>query len=226
MQAWLAATGFYEDEISFPPRLIWAILPPVIFMSILLFSHWHNHLDYFSIFELSLLHAVRLPLGIIFWWLYEEEWVPEIMTIKGWNYDVIFGASAILITFVGPRLKKIPRKVMLAWNLLGLAIWLNFAVIEILSLPSPIQAFGFEQPNVADVFFPYVWFPTYFVPIIIIAHFAAIRILLKPVPQRVAEAEREYEYDYYDDEGDTQDESLNENPTSSDDHEGEEKPQL
>jgi len=43
-----------------------------------------------------------------------------------------------------------------------------------LSLPSPIQKFGIEQPNVAVAYAPFIWLPAIVVPIVLFSHLAAL----------------------------------------------------
>jgi hypothetical protein len=50
----------------------------------------------------------------------------------------------------------------------------NIVIIAILSAPTPMQKFGFEQPNVGVVYFPFIWLPTIIVPIVLFAHLASL----------------------------------------------------
>jgi len=54
---------------------------------------------------------------------------------------------------------------------------MNALINEILSVPSRIQQFGFEQPNVAILYFPYAWLPALIVPMVIFTHLVPIRRL-------------------------------------------------
>jgi hypothetical protein len=54
---------------------------------------------------------------------------------------------------------------------------LNIVINAVLSIPSPFQQFAFEQPNVAVLYFPFVWLPCCIVPIVLFAHLAAIKQL-------------------------------------------------
>jgi hypothetical protein len=55
---------------------------------------------------------------------------------------------------------------------------LNIVVIAVLSMPFPIQQFGFGQPAIALFYFPYIWLPGCLVPMVIFAHAFSIRQLL------------------------------------------------
>jgi len=47
-----------------------------------------------------------------------------------------------------------------------------------LSAPSPIQKIAFEQPNIAILYFPFCWLPTFIVPIVLFSHLVAVRKLV------------------------------------------------
>ncbi len=68
-------------------------------------------------------------------------------------------------------------KLLLAWNIAGMVLLLNIVINAILSVPGPLQQFGFERPNIAVVQYPYSWLPTFIVPVVLFSHLAAIRQL-------------------------------------------------
>jgi hypothetical protein len=46
------------------------------------------------------------------------------------------------------------------------------------SLPHfPFQQFAFDQPNIAVLYFPFIWLPSCVVPLVLLSHLAAIRQL-------------------------------------------------
>jgi len=59
---------------------------------------------------------------------------------------------------------------------------LNIVTTALLAAPTPFQRFAFDQPNVAVLYFPFVWLPACVVPIALLAHLVAIwRLAAKPV---------------------------------------------
>ena len=56
----------------------------------------------------------------------------------------------------------------------------NIIVHAFLSLPTPLQQLAFEQPNVAVAYFPFIWLPTFVVPVVYVAHIIAIQRLWSP----------------------------------------------
>jgi hypothetical protein len=100
------------------------------------------------------------------------------MTFEGRNWDVLSGASALVIYWLLKMRRSVSAKSLLLWNVGGLALLLNIVVNAVLSAPSPFQQFAFAQPNVAILHFPFVWLPSCVVPLVLLAHLAAIRQLL------------------------------------------------
>jgi hypothetical protein len=105
--------------------------------------------------------------------------VPKVMTFEGWNFDVISGLTAPLVAFFAFRNCQTNRPLLVAWNLAALALLTNVVVIAIFSLPSPIQKLGFEQPNIAVAYIPFIWLPALIVPIVLFSHLAALWNLLR-----------------------------------------------
>jgi hypothetical protein len=67
----------------------------------------------------------------------------------------------------------------LLWNFICLGLLVNIIVNAVLSAPFPFQQFGFSQPNIAVLYFPYVWLPCGIVPLVLLSHLAVIRQLSK-----------------------------------------------
>ena len=101
------------------------------------------------------------------------------MTFEGRNFDIIAGIMAPFIAYFGFTKIKIKRSTILVWNFLSLALLLNIVVNGILSTPLPFQKFAFEQPNVAMLYFPFSWIPTFIVPVVLFGHLSSIRQLTR-----------------------------------------------
>ena len=123
---------------------------------------------------LTLLHIVRIPVELVLFGLYLHHAVPRLMTFEGRNFDVLAGLTAPLVWWLAFRQQRLGRRGLLIWNGLGLASLLNIVANAVLAVPTPMQQFGFEQPNVAILHFPFVWLPGVVVPLVLLAHVAAI----------------------------------------------------
>ncbi|WP_208646852.1 hypothetical protein [Pedobacter jejuensis] len=67
---------------------------------------------------------------------------------------------------------------LLVWTFICLGLLLNIVVNAVLSASSPFQQFGFDQPNVTILNFPFSWLPAFIVPLVLFAHLATIRRLI------------------------------------------------
>jgi len=55
--------------------------------------------------------------------------------------------------------------------------FLNIVINAILSVPTPIQQFAFDQPNIAILYFPFTWLPCFIVPAVLLSHIVSIKKL-------------------------------------------------
>ncbi len=128
---------------------------------------------------LTLLHSVRILVELVLFWLFVHGAVPELMTFEGRNFDIIAGITAPLIYVLAFKKHEINKKLLLVWNLISLLLLLNIEINAALSAPLPFQQFAFDQPNVAILYFPFVWLPSCIVPLVLLSHLAAIRQMIK-----------------------------------------------
>lgn len=179
LQGSLALTGFYTITNALPPRFLLLLLLPVVCI-ILLFTTraGKRYLDNLDLKTLSLLHLVRVPIEVVLFWLALHKAIPQLMTFEGHNFDIFSGLTAPFVYYFGFQRKMIGRRLLLFWNFLCLGLLINVVAIGILSAPSLFQQLAFDQPNIAILYFPFVWLPCCIVPLVALAHLASIRKLL------------------------------------------------
>ena len=134
--------------------------------------------DSLNLRALTLLHIVRIPVELVLFRLYLHKAIPGLMTFEGMNPDILSGLSAMLLLYFGWAGNRPRRGLLLAWNGICLLLLVNIVVLALLSAPFPFQRLAFEQPNVALLYFPFVWLPCCVVPLVLLSHLAAIRQLL------------------------------------------------
>lgn len=179
VQAFLGFSGFYDQTGKVMPRFLFLVLPPLVFI-ILIFSikvrsrtAYPTDVKWFVLF-----HVIRIPIELVLFWLFVYRYLPKEMTFEGRNVDLLAGLSAPLIYYFGFVKKRLTSRIIITWNIISLGLLLNIVVIAILSLPTPFQKFGFEQPNKALLHFPYVWLPCGLVPMVLYAHLITIQHFL------------------------------------------------
>ncbi len=180
LQAVISRTGFYTFTDGMPPRFLLLVLPPVLFIiGLFLTSQGRHYLDNLNASALTLLHIVRIPVELVLYWLFVYKIVPQLMTFEGRNFDILSGITAPFVFYFGFVKKQLSRNLLLIWNFICLALLINIVVNAVLSAPFPFQKFALDQPNIAILYFPFVWLPCCIVPLVLLSHLATIRLLLK-----------------------------------------------
>jgi hypothetical protein len=95
--------------------------------------------------------------------------IPELVTFEGRNFDILAEISTPIVGILWLK-KRVGRKTLIVWNILELILVLFIFINGILSSDLPIQMFGFEQPNRAINYFPFILLSAKIVPIVIYTH--------------------------------------------------------
>lgn len=123
--------------------------------------------------------AFRIVVEWLLHRLYVEGVVPVQMTWSGRNFDVISGITALVLGLWLARTNRRPRGVLLAWNVLGLALLVNIVAVAVFSAPVPFRRFTEGPPNLLPSTFPFIWLPTFLVQLALFGHLALFRVLLR-----------------------------------------------
>jgi len=180
VQGLIAATGFFSKTDVLPPRFLFVIVLPLITM-VIIFStaKGRQFTGRFDIAMLTLLHSIRIVVEAVLFWLFLNKAMPQLMTFEGRNFDILSGLSAPVVAWLGYHKQKLGKAVLLSWNIVCLALLINIVVNAILAAPLPFQQFAFDQPNIAVLYFPFIWLPGFIVPAVLLTHLANIRLLWK-----------------------------------------------
>ena len=182
IQTVLSLKNVYNtDTNTFPPKIVLFGILPTSLLIVYLFStqKGRNFIDSLPLLNLTYLHIVRIPVEIVLFWLFVNKAIPELMTFEGRNFDIIAGITAPFVAYFGFKKFKLSQKFILIWNFICLCLLMNIVVNALLSAPSPIQKFAFDQPNIAILNYPFSLLPTLIVPIVLFGHLASIRQLMK-----------------------------------------------
>ena len=176
-QGLIAFSGFYTKTNGIPPRLMLTIGPAFLCLILLFVTEkGRRFLDELDIQKLTLLHLVRVPVEIVLFGLFVHKAIPQVMTFEGNNLDILSGITAPFIFYL-TRNNTI-SKLLLVWNIVCLGLLLNIVITAVLAAPFDFQKIAFEQPNIAILYFPYIWLPACIVPLVLLSHLASIRQLL------------------------------------------------
>src|SRR4029453_7841174 len=83
--------------------------------------------------------------------------MPPQMTYTGRNFDIVTGITAILVAALVWSGRG-GKQLVLAWDLLGLALLLTVIIVAIVSTPR-FAFFGADRLNVWVAYPPFVWLP-------------------------------------------------------------------
>jgi hypothetical protein len=185
-QSILAYNGFYEKTDLIPPRFLLVLIPILTFIAFGLTKKRRDWILKNRRTELStFLHTIRIPIEIVLFYLFLHNMIPELMTFEGMNFDILAGISAPIVGILWLK-KRVGRKTLIVWNILALLLVLFIFINGILSSDLPIQMFGFEQPNRAINYFPFILLPATIVPIVIYTHLTdLIKLRKKTVAKTV-----------------------------------------
>jgi hypothetical protein len=182
---WMAAaSGLLAEWKRTPPPFAVLIVLIIVIAVAIAFSPFGTRLArYLPLWALVGVQGFRLPLELAMHRMYERGIMPIEMSFSGRNFDIVTGATAFVVAALvlsgrgGPRL-------VLRWNLLGLALLTNVVIVAILGTPR-IQYFGPQSVNVWVTFPPYVWLPAIMVPAALAGHLIIFRALsFGPAPSR------------------------------------------
>jgi len=181
IQTILGISGFYQYTDAMPPRLmLFAVLPTLIFILFtFLTTSGKQFIEQINLKTLTYFHSVRLPVEIVLSLLFHNGVIPELLTFEGTNFDILSGISAPIVAYLSFRTAKENRMLLLIWNVICLLLLLNIIITSIFAFPFPFQQFAFDQPNIAMVYFPFNLLPAVVVPLVLFAHLAAIKRLMK-----------------------------------------------
>jgi hypothetical protein len=122
--------------------------------------------------------AFRLPLELVMHRAARAGVMPPQMSFEGWNFDVVTGATALVVAAL-LLAGRAPRWLVVGWNVLGIALLVNIVTIAVASTPV-FHAFG-TAPGAVNTWVgvaPFVWLPTVFVACAIAGHIVLTRRLL------------------------------------------------
>jgi len=161
--AWMAATwlaarsGILRLWDRNPPPFGMLILTIVGLAALLAFGGVGRRLALFvPLWALVAVQGFRLPLVLAMHAMYERGIMPVEMSFSGRNFDVVTGATALVVAalvFAG----RGGRRLVAAWNVLGLALLVNVVTVALLGTPR-FRYFG-EHLNVWITYPPFVWLP-------------------------------------------------------------------
>jgi hypothetical protein len=182
--AWMAAFAALAESGTLarvdvrPPPLAIALAACVLAGALLGFSKvGHTFVHGLHIGWLVLAQGFRLPLELVMHQAAREGVMPAEMSFSGYNFDIVTGATALLVGWFALR-GKASRQLILAWNVLGSVLLAVILTVAVLASPL-IRAFGDDPAHVNSfvAHFPFVWLPSVLVASAVFGHVVIFRAL-------------------------------------------------
>jgi hypothetical protein len=177
---WIAASsGVLRRWEATPPPFALLVLAIVTLGFAIAFSRCGRLLATgLPLWTLVAVQGFRLPLELAMHALYGRGFVPVQMSYSGRNFDVLTGASALIVAGL-VRADRAPRWLVATWNVFGIALLTNVVAIAILSTPR-IHYFGVDRLNVWVTYPPFVWLPA----VMVLAAFAGHLVIFRALRSR------------------------------------------
>lgn len=182
----LAGSGVLLQWDATPPPFALLVLAIVGLALTIAFTPYGTRLILgLPLWALIAMQAFRLPLELAMHGMYDRGIMPEQMSYSGRNFDILTGASAIVVAWLVATGRAGWRTAFL-WNIGGLALLLNIVGIAILSTPR-FAFFGPDRLNVWVMYPPFVWLPAVMVLAALAGHLLIFRALSDgPAPSRTS----------------------------------------
>jgi hypothetical protein len=170
-----AARGTFRQWERLPPSFAVLALLIFAFSFRLALGGVGRRLAALPLWLLVGIQGFRLPLELAMHRMFERGIMPEQMSYSGRNFDIVTGATALIVAalvFAGRGGKAL----VAAWNVLGLALLINVVAIALLSTPM-FAFFGNDRLNVWVTYPPFVWLPAVLVLSALTGHLIIFRAL-------------------------------------------------
>ena len=174
---WIAASsGVLRRWEAAPPPFALLVVAIVMLGCLIAFSRYGRLLATgLPLWTLVAVQGFRLPLELSMHVMYERRIMPGQMSYSGRNFDILTGASALIVAALA-RANRAPRWLVATWNVVGLVLLVNVVSIAILSTP-PVHYFGVDRLNVWVTYPPFVWLPAVMVLAAFAGHLVIFRAL-------------------------------------------------
>ncbi len=163
-------------DTGMPPRMPLLLVLPA-FGVFAWFFITKRHLPFLKstpVYFPILFQSFRIFVELIIWWCFLNKLIPIEPTFEGYNYELYFGLSSLVIGVLAIK-GKLSKSLIVAWNVIGLCFLTVIVIIFVTVLFSP-SLWGYEQAVVDPTFmnFPYMLIPAVYMPAAVFVHIFSI----------------------------------------------------
>lgn len=174
----LGYAGIVGDASLRPPGPAFLLVPVFLFVALFLARSSAGEQLALSIplWIILAAQAFRVGVELFLHQLWLAGMAPRMITYAGGNWDIVIGLSAPIIAYLYAQ-QRMGDRLVLAWNILGLATLANVALRALLTAPGVLNFVKAEIPNTAIGTFPFTYIPGLLAPLALVLHVMAIRAL-------------------------------------------------
>jgi hypothetical protein len=172
----VASAGLLRRWDAVPPPFVILLVAIIALACLIAFTPLGRRLALgIPVWALVLVQVFRFPLELAMHRLTTLGIMPEQMSYTGRNFDILTGATALLVAWwLGTG--RGGRALALGWNILGFALLANIITVAMLSTPR-FRFFGDDHLNVFVTYTPFVWLPAVMVLAALAGHLLIFRRL-------------------------------------------------
>jgi hypothetical protein len=175
----LALDRYFAKFSETPYRLGIALIPPFIGILFLSFHpltlRWIREIPQRWLIGLQTFRAL---VALEFFFLNKDGVLPRVLTFRGGNFDNLIGISAPFVAWYVHKLhrrNKSAARLVTIWNIVGLILLTDTVTRGLLAMPTKFQYFTEKPDNIGMAFFPWIWIPTFVVPLAYLLHILSLR---------------------------------------------------
>ena len=169
------ATSGVLESYELPPRFpLFLIIPAFLFTGIFIYKNRNSAwIQNINPKHLIYIQSFRIIVETIFVFSLAEGILHKNVTIGGYNMDMIYGFTALLIGYFA--FNKISKKVVVVWNYLGLTVLASVIFVFMSSIYFP-EIYGSTIPLIPmkSVMYPYVLVAAFLMPLAVFIHVLSI----------------------------------------------------
>jgi hypothetical protein len=174
----VAASGVLLKFDARPPPLMLLVAGSLVFFTLMTRGPTVRRLlDAAPHWWAIAIHSMRVPVELGLWSLFVAGRMPMHLTFEGRNFDVLVGITAPFVA-LGLARGYLGRRAALVWNIGSLALLANIVGMAITTVPGPLRLAWPGAPTTIPVEWPFVWLPTFLVPVALFGHILSLRQLL------------------------------------------------
>jgi len=172
----LSLRGFFSNFSVLPPRLIFALLPPLFGVVLFVRSRaGKQFLQHVQPQWLIYLQSFRILVEIGLWLFVRDGLLPVQLSFEGRNFDILTGVFAFPVGYFCFVKRSWPPTVALLYNIAGLAMLVNAVTISALSMPTPGRVFHNAPDSSLLTGFPLIYLPGVLIPLAYTLHILSLR---------------------------------------------------